>query len=762
MGVKSSHFYYIGDLNFSNMKKISGFLFFAILFTGCSSNKGTEEFNPKTSAQIKSGLETFFENYQWKDNGTRKEPLIAVTSGEVARLKAAWKGSGAEHDVLANRFARVEKAMMEPVSFPPEGGQHNQWYQCSSCQLGLLTVDASHHKCPKCEKVYSGFPYDNVLFSRQHSRNFSLAEDAAWAWTVTGDKKYADFAASVLLGYAERYLNYPMVHAQVNDKSIDVAAEKNGKYSSAGHIAEQTLNEAGLMIPLVTAYDLIFDSGVLSSDEKRKIEEDLIRAMADCINVHKTGKSNWQTWHNAALLYAGTVLGDKQMVKQAMLDNENGFVTQMNISVTPEGMWYENSWGYHYYTLSALTLIAEGGKRLGMDIYSHELLRKMYLLAFDYLMADGSLPRFGDAVNDSPKNHSVNEKAYAVYKDSRLLATLPAEPTWEMIMTGRKADNETVQLQSVSSLIPGAGHAILATNGPGKLTAALTFGPYGGFHGHYDKLSFVFFGYGKELGVDPGRAASQAYRLPIHQEWYKATTGHNAVLVDGIPQKEAGGQLLAFESSASYAAVSAFAGPAFDNVTHHRFLLLGPTYLLVVDELKATDGKEHTFDWLYHNKGQNAVCTLPVSKAKLLPVPAGYSYLQNLAAFKAGNEEPVEVKFTDGEITTNLMMPGHQGDEIFTATGPLTSVEDRVPVMIVRRKGRNVHFITVIEPVPQQKEPDIRGLSMIPGSSLSIGIQRSDGSDIVTFEGESLGNFTVINKSESAGESVVLKSEEGK
>ena len=208
--------------------------------------------------------------------------------------------------------------------------------------------------------------------------------------------------------------------------------------------------------------------------------------------------------------------------------------------------------------------------------------------------------------------------------------------------------------------------------------------------------------------------------------------------------------------------MSAFAGPAFDNVTHHRFLLLGPTYLLVVDELKATDGKEHTFDWLYHNKGQNAVCTLPVSKAKLLPVPAGYSYLQNLAAFKAGNEEPVEVKFTDGEITTNLMMPGHQGDEIFTATGPLTSVEDQVPVMIVRRKGRNVHFITVIEPVPQQKEPDIRGLSMIPGSSLSIGIQRSDGSDIVTFEGESLGNFTVINKSESAGESVVLKSEEGK
>ena len=41
------------------------------------------------------------------------------------------------------------------------------------------------------------------------------------------------------------------------------------------------------------------------------------------------------------------------------------------------------------------------------------------------------------------------------------------------------------------------------------------------------------FCHGRELGVDPGRARSQAYRLPIHTGWYKATVGHNAVLVDG-------------------------------------------------------------------------------------------------------------------------------------------------------------------------------------------------------------------------------------
>jgi hypothetical protein len=393
-----------------------------------------------------------------------------------------------------------------------------------------------------------------------------------------------------------------------------------------------------------------------------------------------------------------------------------------------------------------------------MDIYSHELLRKMYLLAFDYLMADGSLPRFGDAVNDSPDNHSINEKAYAIYKDSRLLATLPAEPTWEMIMAGRKSGMKADDLNPESKLIPGAGHGILATGGPGKLTAAMTFGPYGGFHGHYDKLSFVFFGYGKELGVDPGRAASQAYRLPIHQEWYKATTGHNAVIVDGIPQKEAGGELLAFKTTESYAAIAASAGPAFDNVTHNRFLLLGPTCLLVVDELKATDGKVHTFDWLYHNKGINATCALPVTDAKPGNQPPGYSYLHDISAFKAGKDEPFEVKFTDDGLTTILTIQGNKGDEVFTATGPLASVVDRVPMVIVRRKGMNVRFISVIEPVPGQMLPDLKGLSIIPGTSLTVSVLRADGEDVISFEGESPGNFSVLKKSGSV-QDLVLKTD---
>jgi rubrerythrin len=689
------------------------------------------------------------QNADASDKGTGKlhkrdiRPVIAATRDEIKRLRSAWSSTGAEHDIVARRVKQADEAIEEGVSFPPEGGQHNQWYQCDTCQRGLITIDPHHHQCPVCKTVYSGFPFDNVLYSRQHSRNMGRAEDAAWAWLITGDKKYAIFAGKVLIGYGERYLNYPMLHAAVNDKSVDVAAGKNDKYRTAGHISEQTLGEAMLMIPAATAYDLIYDSNVLSEENKIMIEERFLKAMAECINGYKAGKSNWQTWHNAALLYAGAVTGDGSMIKQAMLDDENGFLAQMKISVMPEGMWYENSWGYHYYTLTAMTYLAEGGRRLGFDLYGHPILKKMYLIGFDYIMSDGSLPRFGDAVQDSPIRPGTGQKAYAAYRDERLMASVPPEPTWDGILLGLKPVTKTMITAGKSKLIPGAGHAILSSNGPGKLTAAITFGPYGGFHGHFDKLSFVFFAFGKEMGVDPGRAASQAYRLPIHQEWYKATTGHNIVLVDGKSQKEAEGKCLSFSASDSFSAITAEAGPAFENVNHKRFLLLSPAYLLVIDELNSADGKEHTFDWIYHNKGMNVSCQLPAADLDPGSNPAGYKYLKDISAYKADQEGPIRLRIPNEKTDLYLEIKGKAGDILFTGTGPLSSVEDRVPVIIVRRNGENVRFITLMEPVASDGKPPVRDLKVSSEDQDLIKIMNDNGEDQISFDGGRLENYTI-------------------
>jgi hypothetical protein len=699
-----------------------------------------------------------------------KHPMIAATPEEIARLRDAWKKGGAEKEPLAERFARADAAIAADITFPPEGGHHNQWYQCTKCQLALKTVDATHHQCPKCQTVYSGFPFDNVLFSKTHSTNIKTAEDAAWTYTVTGEKKYADLAAKILTGYAERYLQYPMLTNSVGDKSIDIGAEKNGKYKSAGHINNQTLGEAMLLIPISISYDLIYDSGVLSDAQKKDVETKLIRAMADCINVHRAGKNNWQTWHNAAHLYAGAVLGDEALVKQAILDPKHGFVYQMSVSVSPEGMWYENSWGYHYYTLMALSHTAEGARRLGIDLYSHPLLKKMYLLAFDYQVSDGSLPRFGDAVQDSPNRPSVNEAGYAVYKDPRLLPTLPAKPSFDSVLLGRDTTKAfTPNMTTESTLFPGAGHAILRTNGPAKLSAAMTFGPFGGFHGHFDKNTFVFFGHGQELGVDPGRAASQAYRLPIHSEWYRATVGHNGILVDGEGQKPSDGELISYAATPSHATVAAKPKPyknadgtlskAYENVEHTRMLVLTPHYLLVVDNLKSLDGKPHTFDWLYHNTGKSVECKLPEAKEELGANP-GYKYLADLKSFTAQKDQPILITIPNEKVDTHIIMSSEPEDVVFTATGPVKSVDDRAPMLIVRRKGENVSFVTVIEPT--LKTPSLIEKVTVGRKGFGIGnihqvtIQHNKVEEQV-YTGGGLGNNVRISKMENGAEVEILR-----
>src|SRR4051794_7811913 len=77
-------------------------------------------------------------------------PSIACTAEELARLRDAYRIPGATHEVVAKRVSQANAALKAEVVFPPEGGQHNQWYQCDQCQLTLETVDATHHRCPNC------------------------------------------------------------------------------------------------------------------------------------------------------------------------------------------------------------------------------------------------------------------------------------------------------------------------------------------------------------------------------------------------------------------------------------------------------------------------------------------------------------------------------------------------------------------------------------------------------------------------------------
>jgi hypothetical protein len=681
----------------------------------------------------------------------RGHPFLACTADELGRLRQAYRGQGTERDIVATRVREAERFVGEPVEFPPRGGQHNQWYQCDKCEIALRTIDATHHQCPKCGKVYSGPPYDDVIFSQQHSRNLQRMVTAAWAYAISEDKRFAEYTAKVLLGYAQRYEQYPYHSASLDAKS-----------RSGGHLFEQTLNEAAdLAGEIGPAYDLIHDSGVLSAAEHQAIRDGLLLPMLRNIDKNKTGKNNWQTWHDAALIWGGALVRDPAWVQKAIADPQNGFLYQMGVSVSKEGMWYENSWGYHFYTLQALVNIAETARRLGLDLWSNERLKKMFTLPVYYTMADGMLPRFGDDTSSSVRRVGrLFEPAYRAYQDRQILALLGERTSFESLLLGRTAQanakrdpkrdlsrlgraptgergpvgTRTQPAVLESMVFEDAGHAILRAKGAAGLTAALTFGPYGGFHGHFDKLSFVFFGFARELGVDPGRARSQAYRLPIHSKWYKATISHNAVLVDGQSQKPAAGKLLRFDSKDAYAVAAASCDDAYPGVKHTRWLILTGTYLLVVDKLQSDAA--HRFHWLYHNKGQRLVCEAATESANLAGEVPGGEYIRNARRGATGGL--IRARVEDAGVATCLTMDAQEGTVVTAGEGVGGSVNDRVPMMMVGAEGREASFAAVLEPVPTGDQPQVTDVRLAAaGEGMTVTVTSGPHTDTMTIPADS-------------------------
>ena len=544
---------------------------------------------------------------------------------------------------------------------------------------------------------------------------------------MTGEGKFAEFARNVLIGYAERYEKYPYHSA---GRRQDAWTEKSG-----GHLYEQTLNESScLATQIAPSYDLIHDASVLTAADHELIRNGLLLPMLRNIDKNKAGKSNWQTWHNAGMLWGGAVLREETWVEKAVLGPENGFFHQMDVSVTGDGMWYENSWGYHFYTLSAMVEIAEGARRLGIDLWSHPAFKRMFTLPARYTMPDGSLPRFGDDVNSSmASGRRPLEFAYNAYREDGMVPYLSGEPTWETLMFDRPAAPTGRTPSLGGEVFEHAGHVLLRTNGESGLASAMTFGPYGGFHGHFDKLSFVLFGFGEEFGVDPGRAASQAYRLPIHRDWYKATLSHNAVLVDKKSQEPAGGFLELFAANERYAAALAGCDEAYPGVKHRRFLLLTPAYLLVFDTLDADEARR--FDWVYHSRGAEPVCDHARGDAKPDHEFPGFEYIEN--AREGGTDDILRARFRGDPVTTYLTIAGERNTKVLIGDGPGASVEDRVPLVMVSRHGRRARFAALLEPV-RDGVPQVNDLRVSErDGGFRIEVMRGEEEDVLLLtEGE--------------------------
>ncbi len=608
-------------------------------------------------------------------------PCVFLTRAEVESVRARAESQDWARSVANGIVRSADKLVAEPLDIPHKEGQWTHWYNCKKDGARLRPESPTKHVCPKCGEEYTGWPYDAVYVSLRHRHWMSGVMTLGLAYMLTEKPEYAEQTKSILLEFASFYEDLD-IH--------DIHDKDNRPRRSGARLMAQTLDEAVQLCPVAVGYDMVYDAECFSPGDHETIADHLLHPMVDTIMRHRAGKSNWQSWHNAAIACAGFVLRDREMVDTAINDPKHGFLFQMRESVLPSGMWYEGAPSYHWYALSAHLYLLEAAARAGIDVYDIGAVKGLFDAPLRQLFPDGTFP----AVHDSGRSHisgarQYYEVAYKRYGD-KMYATLlrPRDTEWGLIWgsgTVPEADGKVLPLGSSNE--PAEGLAILRDK-RNETALYLDYSPRYGGHIHPCRLNIILFAHDNERIVDPGRLL---YGNPMHSGWYRQTLAHNTVLVDETGQRHAPAELKAFAAAGDWSLVRAVCTRAYDDVMLDRTLFMQGN--VIVDLFQCTAKKPSKFDLPLHFRGRLEGLPPGEPRDQLADAP-GYRVLMEVESLQKPLESFAVATADDRKIHVYTFDPS----EAFTAVGYGKSLSERLP-MVLRRQSdvRNAAFLTVYQ-----------------------------------------------------------------
>jgi hypothetical protein len=342
----------------------------------------------------------------------------------------------------------------------------------------------------------------------------------------------------------------------------------------------------------------------------------------------------------------------------------------------PDGVHREGSTHYHLVALRSLLGARENARRFALDLPDgfDVHLERACEFALHCHRPDGLVPALSDA--DSASYPEVLE----------LGAALLGRPDLRYAAT---AGNHGTQPRRRYASFPEGGYFVQRSGwGAGESAFCderwLIFdcGPLGeGGHGHYDLLSAEMFAYGRPLLVDPGRYTYSEEGVNLRR-WFKGTSAHNTVVVDGLDQTpyrrgQPGKQVAAesFEGRSSVAGFDVLQGralsPCYDASHTRRIFFVADEYWIVDDELESAHPHRYDLRWHLAPEAWDRTYLTPTDGGTLVRGPG-------VALFIAGD---AEVRLERGWVS------------------PRYGVKHAAPVINARARGKKARFVTLVFPL---------------------------------------------------------------
>ena len=558
------------------------------------------------------------------DGASSAHPKLILTAADVVQLRREWTSVPAFAEAVNRLIVSMDERIAQPLNVP-------------------VPRDAG-----------GGYTHE------QHKANYKTIYEAGLLYQITREKKYADHAKALFFEYGEMY------------PGLSEHPEK--KEQSPGRLFWQSLNEAVWLLYSIQGYDAVVET--LSADERENIEQNVLNPMAIFLSdmapqtfdkIHNHG-----TWAAAAVGMTGYVLGNQEYVEKALygLDKTGkaGFLKQIDLLFSPDGYYNEGPY-YQRYALMPFVVFAKAiqTNEPERDIFAYRdglLLKAVY--AAIQLSYNGLFFPINDALPD--KGIDTVELvigtaiAYGFTQDPELLSIAEAQQSIDISTDGfavAKALHEkkaqvfpyrSMQFSDGAQGDRGALSILRSGSHAGHQALVMKNTSQGLGHGHFDKLSYLFYDNGRMIVTDYGaarflniEAKYGGHYLPENNAWAKQTIAHNTLVVDEQshfdgklkPAEKVAPEPLFFDLEDDIEIVSAKMDGAYADVSFTRTMAMIPAdeleHPIVLDLLRVESEGTHQYDLPLHYRGHIVDTSFPVSahavEQKPLGKNNGYQYL---------------------------------------------------------------------------------------------------------------------------------------
>ncbi|WP_084963463.1 heparinase II/III domain-containing protein [Thermoactinospora rubra] len=511
----------------------------------------------------------------------------------VRRRVAARPWAAAIARQLADDFDRWRRDLVIPPPGPPSAWTHHYFCDTDGEPLRFDASVPDRHVCTGCGRLYRGEPWDGAWRTKMHNAAAAQAQRAALLARL-GRPGAAAELARIVAAYARDYTRY----------------EPHGANAGTGRVQPQSLDEAIWAIGMLRAVRWAADE--LSPNTHAAVDG-MAEAIISLLRPQVGQIHNIHCWMLAALAWCAARLGDAETPAWCR-DSEFGARAQVMRGFHPEGLWYEISPAYHYYTVAALLSYREAAGAGGLPEAAVRRLASAINAPPALAYPDGRLPAYADAwpscwvADFAPQA----EAAWAILPEEPIdLGLYYAWPRPAPVrlwygsqepldrprpLPGRSSvaalvfgpEEVTPQSPPGGSLVwPEAGIGVLRSP---RVRLALRFGPDGGGHDHRDKLN-VDVAAGGWASLDLGTSGYGA----AFTDWMRSPYAHNLLIVGGRPQPPHTGGLLE-HSPRRLRAESAWGG----HVIRRAVALTAEGW---TDECDAELAAPSLVEWVFHGDG---------------------------------------------------------------------------------------------------------------------------------------------------------------